>query len=55
MAIRQPVRVTFHLAVTLQMVLGILWATVMGILGGIIPAIRAARVLALRRRCVPAD
>jgi putative ABC transport system permease protein len=40
-----PFGVTFHLAVTpLLVVLGILWATVMGILGGIIPAIRAARV-----------
>jgi putative ABC transport system permease protein len=36
---------TFHLAVTPTLVvLGIAWATVMGILGGITPAVRAARV-----------
>jgi putative ABC transport system permease protein len=40
-----PFGITFHLAVTPLLVsLGILWATVMGILGGITPAIRAARV-----------
>jgi len=36
---------TFHLAVTPALVmLGIVWATVMGVLGGIAPAVRAARV-----------
>jgi putative ABC transport system permease protein len=39
-----PFGITFHLAVTpLLVVLGIVWATVMGILGGITPAVRAAR------------
>ena len=40
-----PFNITFHLAVTPALVaLGILWATVMGILGGMAPAVRAARV-----------
>jgi putative ABC transport system permease protein len=37
--------ITFHLAVTSALVaLGLVWATAMGVLGGIAPAIRAARV-----------
>lgn len=40
-----PFGVSFHLTVTPALVmLGILWATAMGILGGMMPAIRAARV-----------
>lgn len=39
-----PFGITFHLAVTpMMVVLGILWATAMGVLGGITPAVRAAR------------
>lgn len=40
-----PFGYTFHLAVTLQtVVVGVFWALVMGLIGGVLPALRAGRV-----------
>ena len=40
-----PFGFSFHLAVTAQIAaLGVVWALIMGLIGGLLPAIRAARV-----------